>query len=120
MIPNHAQFLQAVQEKKKVWVKFYSNADQGVLEQTYAPLGYGPGNGVQDGLNRYWLWNDTSNSGSHPLGLLPPQIVDLQVLGEVFDPAQFALGPWPLAASEKSGLPAAAVAVAVDLPGGVT
>src|ERR1022692_2618747 len=33
MIPNHAQFIQAIKEKKKVWVKFYSKADNGVLEQ---------------------------------------------------------------------------------------
>jgi len=86
MIPNHAQFLQAVQERKKVWITFYSKADSGVLAQACAPLDYGPGSGVQDGLNRYWLWDYASPDGSHTLGLLPQQIVDLNMMGEVFDP----------------------------------
>ena len=95
MIPNHAQFLTAIQDKKKVWVKFYSKADNGVLERACAPMDYGPGGGVQDGLNRYWLWDYASDTGAHALGLLPQQIVDLQVLGEAFDPAQLAAGAKP-------------------------
>jgi len=41
------------------------------------------------GMNRYWLWDYASNTGTHALGLLPQEIVDLQMLGEVFDPAEF-------------------------------
>lgn len=116
MIAKHAQFIQAVQEKKKVWVKYYSKADHGVLERACAPLEYGPGNGVQDGLNRYWLWDYTSTTGSHSLGLLPQQIVDLSVLGEVFDSAQFAVALSPPAGSPDQG----SHAVTVGLPTGVT
>jgi hypothetical protein len=50
---------------------------------------------VADGLNRYWLWDYAPEQTSHTLGLLPQQIVDLQVLGEVFDPAEFDLKPSP-------------------------
>lgn len=91
MIPNHTQFIGAIQEKKKVCVRFYSKADSGVLDRVCAPMDYGPGGSVPDGLNRYWLWDYASDTGSHTLGLVPQQIVDLQVLGESFDPAQFAL-----------------------------
>jgi hypothetical protein len=105
MIPNHAQFLTAIQEHKKVWLRFYSTADSGVLDRVCAPMEYGPGNEIQDGLNRYWLWDYASNTGLHTLGLLPKQIVELRMLGDVFDPAQFAIGPSP-----------APVAPTVDLP----
>ena len=93
MIPNHNQFVEAIHAKKKVWVRFYSNADSGVLDRVCAPLDYGPGAGNKDGLNRYWLWDYTSNTGAHTLGLVPQQIVELQVLGEAFDPAQLAGSP---------------------------
>jgi len=83
MIPNHARFLEALSEKKKVSVRFYSKADSGVLDRVCAPMDYGAGGESQDGLNRYWLWDYASNTGTHTLGLLPQQIVDLQVLGEV-------------------------------------
>lgn len=90
MIPNHNQFIESIHAKKKVWVRFYSNADSGVLDRVCAPMDYGPGGDIKDGLNRYWFWDYTSNTGAHTLGLAPQQIVDLQVLGEVFDPAQLA------------------------------
>jgi len=95
MIPNHPQFIEAIHEKKKVRVRFYSNPDSGVLDRVCGPMDYGPGGGVQDGLNRYWLWDYSSNTGAQPVGLVPQQIVDLQVLGEVFDPAEFGARPSP-------------------------
>lgn len=96
MITNHEQYIEAISAKKKVNVRFYSKADNGVLERICAPMDYGPGGEVPDGLHRYWLWDYASNTGTHPLGLLPQQIVDLQVLGEEFNPADFGIraSPW--------------------------
>ena len=53
-------------------------------------MDYGPGPGQVDGVNRYWLWDYTGDATFQALALLPHEIVDLQMLGEVFDPAQFA------------------------------
>jgi len=55
----------------------------------------GPGGGIADGVNRYRLWDYSSNRGTHTLGLLPQEIVDLQVLGALFDPAEFGVQPAP-------------------------
>ena len=89
MISNHKQFIEAIKEKKKVCLRFYSKADSGIIDLVCAPLDYGPGTGIPDGINRYSLWDYTSNNGSHTLSLLPEQVLDLRVLGEVFDPAEF-------------------------------
>ena len=89
MIPNHKQFIEAIREKKKVSLRFYSKADSGVIDLVCAPLDYGSGAGIPDGVNRYSLWDYTSNNGSHILSFLPEQILDLSVLGGVFDPAEF-------------------------------
>jgi len=93
MIPNHARFIEAIQEKKKVRVRLYSVADSGVVDRVLAPMDYGPGVGQEDGLNRYWLWKEKSDGTGQALGLLPQEIVDLLMLGEVFDPAQFTSRP---------------------------
>jgi hypothetical protein len=93
MIPNHKQFIEAVRAKRKVWVRFYSQADGGVLDRVCAPMDYGPGGESQNGLHHYWLWDYTSSTSPHTLVLAPHQIVDLQVLGEVFDPAQLEVRP---------------------------
>ncbi len=88
MIPNHAGFIGAIREKLKVSVHFYSAADSGALDRICAPLEYGRANEFQDGLNRYWFWDYASTSGSHILSLAPEQVLDLRILGEVFDPAK--------------------------------
>ena len=56
MISNHTQFLEAIQEKKKVSVRFYSKADNGVLERICAPVSYGQASESRDEFNRYWFW----------------------------------------------------------------
>jgi hypothetical protein len=96
MIPNHPQFLEAIQEQRKIRVQFYSKADSGVLDRVCAPMAYGLAGEPNDGLNRYWIWDYASETGSCALGLAPQQIVDLQVLSEKFDPAQFTSAPAPV------------------------
>lgn len=96
MIPNHKQFVEAIQARKKVSLRLYSKADSGVVDLICAPLDYGLAGEIQDGVNRYLFWDYTSNNGSHHLALLPAQIIDLSVLGLLFDPAEFGvpLAPW--------------------------
>jgi hypothetical protein len=111
MIPNHKQFIEAINEQKKVCLRFYSKADSGVIDLVCAPLDYGQGAGIQDGVNRYWLWDYTSNNGSHTLSLLPEQVLDLQVLGAEFDPADFGVPPpaWSIPRAWKASTAAGPV-----------
>jgi hypothetical protein len=106
MIPNHTQFIEAIQEKRKVRVRFYSRADSGVLDRVCGAMDYGPGTGMEDGLHRYWLWNYASNTDAHLLGLLPQEIVELHVLGELFNPAEFGPAPAQWFTPRDWGLPA--------------
>lgn len=110
MIPNHNQFLEALKEKRKVRVQFYSLPDSGVLDRVCAPIDYGLGGTINDGLNRYWLWDYASDTGTYMLGLVPQQIVGLHVLGESFDPAQLTTNSSPEPLAPTDGLPAAPVA----------
>ena len=108
MIPNHKQFVEAIHAKKQVCVRFYSIADSGVIDLVCAPMDYGAAGHVQDGVNRYQLWDYSSNNGSHRLVLLPEQILDLRVLGTVFDPAEFGVPPRVWAIPRSWGLPSEA------------
>jgi hypothetical protein len=62
MIPNHTRFIEAIKEKRKVRLRFYSRADSGVLDLVCAAMDYGPGGEIEDGLHRYSLWNYASNT----------------------------------------------------------
>lgn len=105
MIPKHKEFIAAIREKKNVSLRLYSKADSGVINLVCAPLDYGPGTGTADGVNRYSLWDGTSNSGCHLLEMLPEQILDLSVLGSVFDPAAFGVPPHAWSIPRDWGLP---------------
>lgn len=105
MIPNHAQFIAAIKEQHKVTVRFYSKPDSGVLDRVCAPMAYGPGGSVPDGLNRYWFWDYARTTGSHTLGLVSQQIADLQVLGAGFDPTKFIVELSPALDSPSPELP---------------
>lgn len=111
MIPNHKQFIDAITEKKKVCLRFYSKADTGVIDLVCAPMDYGPGPDAGNDVNRYWFWDYSSNTGSPTLGLLPEQVLDLRILGQGFDPADFNTPPvnvllFPnLGAAQGSGAP---------------
>jgi len=92
MIANHTQFTAAIEDRKKVCVRFYSTPDSGVLDRVCAPMEYGPGENP-DGLNRYWIWDYDNEAGPKSIGLMPKQILDLQVLGLRFDPVEFTSRP---------------------------
>lgn len=109
MIPNHEQFLAAIKDRKKVNVRFYSKPDSGVLDRVCAPMNYGLGENA-DGLNRYWLWDDASETSDHKLGLVSQQIVDMSILGEVFDPTQFVAPPASPPVAVAAGLATASIA----------
>jgi hypothetical protein len=109
MIPNHEQFLTAIKDHKKVNVRFYSKPDSGLLDRVCVPMDYGAGENP-DGLNRYWLWDDASESSDHKLGLVSQQIVEMSILGEVFDPAQFVVPPVTAPVAVAAGLPPTSVA----------
>ena len=126
MIPNHKQFIEAIKEKNKVCLRFYSRADSGVIDLVCAPMDYGPGADTHDGVNRYWLWDYSNNTGSQTLGLLPEQVLDLRILGELFDPADFNVpppnvlpfpNPAPKASAEPTqSAPSAQVELRLDAP----
>lgn len=104
MIANHSQFIDALKEARKVRVRFYSPADSGVVDRVCAPMDYGPGKDASaDGLHRYWLWDGAGTAGAAVRGLLPEQVVELQVLGETFDPAEFGDQAWPWAVARAGG-----------------
>ena len=107
MIPNHQQFIEAIKEKKKVCLRFYSKADGEVIDLVCAPMDYGQGGGLRDGINRYWLWDYTRNTGSAVLGLLPNQVLDIRVLGLPFDPAEFGTPPPTWSVPRDWSLPSA-------------
>ena len=117
MIPNHSHFLDAIGQKRLVRIEFYSHPDGGPVDRECAPLDYGPMPGATDAPNRYWVWDPAATAGANPLGLLPDQIITLQVLGKDFDPASFGLGPRSWLVPREWGEPKGTATPAPGAPG---
>lgn len=106
MIPNHAQFLSAIRERKLIRIVYYSQLDGGTVDRECVPLDYGPELGATDSLHRYWIWDAGASAGTNPLGLVAEQIVNVHVLGKEFDPAQLGVSPRPWFVLRDWGVPA--------------
>jgi hypothetical protein len=113
MIPNHEQFIKAINDKTKVCVRFYSTADSQVIDLVCAPMDYGPEAEIPDGVNRYLLWDYSNNNGTPTLSLRPEQILDMRALGEVFDSDQIDIRPphWSIARNWKDAIVPPEVAI---------
>lgn len=83
------KFIQAIRDKRKVRVTFYSKEDGGLLTRKCAPMDYGPSRRAKQQNDRFHLWDYESDTERHSLQLNPEQISKLEVLDEIFDPSEF-------------------------------
>lgn len=82
-------FIQAIHEKQKVQLSFYSKEDGHTLTRKCAPMDFGPSRRAKNKSDRYHLWDYESDTKNHVLSLFPDQVQDITVLDENFDPSEF-------------------------------
>jgi len=82
-------FIQAIRDKKKVRITFYSKDDDGNITRLCAPMDYGPSRIAHQKNNRYHSWDYESDKRNHTLSLSPEQVRSIEVLDDSFDPAEF-------------------------------
>ena len=87
------KFLQAVEHKKKIRLKFYSKEDGYILTRLCAPMDYGPSRRAKNKENRFHFWDYESDSTNHVLSLLKDQIVEMEFTDSSFEPSEFIT--WP-------------------------
>lgn len=84
----HQKFVQAINEKKLVLLKFDSY-EKGIISRTCVPFDFGPSRKYKDGLNRYHFYDLDSPSSNHNLSILPAQIISIEILDKSFEPAKY-------------------------------
>lgn len=92
-------FTQAIRDKRKVRLTFFSKEDGHALVRTCAPLDFGPSRRAHDKSDRFHLWDYDSDTRRHTLSLLPNQVISIEILSETFDPEELitwdvATSPW--------------------------
>jgi hypothetical protein len=73
---NYENFLQAINEKKFVQVKFNSH-EKGIIQRICVPFDYGPWK--RKIPDRYHFYDLDSPDGEHNLSILPEQIISIDV-----------------------------------------
>jgi len=83
------RFIQAIHSKSKVKITFYSKEDGSNLVRTCAPMDYGPSRRTKKKNDRFHFWDYDSDTQRHTLSLNLDQIINLEILDDFFDPAEF-------------------------------
>jgi hypothetical protein len=83
------QFIDAIHQKAKIRLTFYSKEDGTTLTRLCAPMDYGPSRRAKNKDDRYHLWDYESDTRNHVLSLLPNQVVNMEILSETFNPSEF-------------------------------
>lgn len=82
-------FIQAIHSKMKIRLVFFSKEDNQQIVRKCAPMDFGPSRRARDKNDRFHLWDYESDKFNHVLSLLPMQVVQMDVLDEIFDPVEF-------------------------------
>ncbi len=95
----HQMFLDAIAQKRRLKVRFFSKKEGKELVRVCAPLDFGPLRGTTDGRERYQLWDLEGKKKPHNVPLLADEMLEVTLLDETFDPADivtwaFKPGSW--------------------------
>jgi len=82
-------FINAIKEKRKIRVTFFSKEDRTNITRICAPMDYGPSTRAKEKNDRYHMWDYDSDTAKHTLSLPPEQIVKIELLQDVFNPSEF-------------------------------
>ncbi|MFZ1288513.1 MAG: hypothetical protein WAR79_00360 [Melioribacteraceae bacterium] len=81
-------FIEAIHNKKLISIKMNSK-EKGIIQRICVPFDFGPGKRYKDGINRFHVLDLDSPDGKHNLGILPTQLIDLEILDESFEPGDY-------------------------------
>lgn len=87
---DHDIFVQAIKDKRKVRLTYFSNTDSSFQIRLCAPLYYSPSHIEGDDSDCYYFWNFESGGGKPFFYLAPSLTVDMELTEEAFDLSEFA------------------------------
>jgi hypothetical protein len=86
---NKQAFTNAIHDKKKVRLTFFSEKNGSYQTRICAPMDYAPSRASSDLTMKYHFWDFESKSSQHPLSLTADKIRSMDVLQETFEPSSF-------------------------------
>lgn len=88
MTTHYDIFVASIHNKNTIKVIFDSK-EKGIIERKCIPFDFGPSRRYKDGLDRLHMYDLDSPDGKHNLSILPDQLLELEILEELFNPGDF-------------------------------
>jgi hypothetical protein len=82
-------FINAIRNRTKINLTFFSKEDGKNITRLCAPMDYGPSRRTKNQDDRYHLWDYESDKSNHTLSLLPEQIINMDFTTINFEPSEF-------------------------------
>ena len=94
MDSEHEVFIQAIEQERKLEVKFFCRKRQREVVSLCAPLHYSKGSAVsttdvKNELECYYLWDFEAQKGKNFLVLSPSEILSMKLTDDVFHVQEF-------------------------------
>lgn len=88
MLVDHDIFIQAVKDRKKIILTYFSGQQSLYLTRLCVPVQFNC-SGSEDSSDCYYFWDPEADIGERLLGLFPSQIAYMEISDEIFDPADY-------------------------------
>lgn len=88
MLVDHDVFIQAVKDKKKIILTYFSGQQYLYLTRLCVPVQFSSAD-MEEGSECYYFWDSDADTGERLLALSPSQITNMVLSDETFDPADY-------------------------------
>ncbi len=88
MLANHNVFIQAVNDKKKIILTYFSGQQYLYLTRLCVPVQFSSTD-LEDASGCYYFWDSEADTGERLLALTPSQITNMELSDETFNPADY-------------------------------
>lgn len=88
MLIDHDIFIQAIKDKKKIILTYFSGEQSLYLTRLCVPIEFICSDS-EDTADCYYFWDSEADIGERLLGLFPSQIAYMDFSDETFDPADY-------------------------------
>jgi hypothetical protein len=85
---DHEIFVEAIRDKRKVKLTFFSEEDCCSQVKLFAPMDFEQYH-TEEESGRYYFWDFEKSANGAPLLLRPDQIISIRLHEETFSPAEF-------------------------------
>ena len=89
MHSDHETFVQAIRDKRRVKLTFFSDEEGCSQVKLCAPMDFEPHGIEGEETSRYYFWDFEKGTNGSPLILEPNHILSIQLQKDTFSPSEF-------------------------------